>query len=269
MTFSSLISESVPTKKYSSRQGNSIEYLIIHHTAGGTNEFAVRYLSQSLDTRKVSASYVLKTTGSLTGIVPEEFRPWTTGWTADKHGVTVETVNSSGAPLWLVTQAQLRMLATLAADLCKRYNWGRLDRTRIRAHREWVATNCPGPYLYGQFDNIIAAANAILDAEQKPDTPNEKRTDMLILDLHKDTPQWTSMLLAGKELTHLKNGHHVAVMERGGVPRVRLNSKPDVHGQTELEGILLSVTTTNESPFRPGMPSANAKLHSLWVAAAS
>ena len=79
---------------------------------------------------------------------------------------------------------------------------------------------------------------------------------MLILDLNPGTPQWVASLVAGNELTHLVNGHHVAVLERGHVPRVTLSEE-------EMEGVLLSVRTTNASPFGAG-GSHNAHLDQLW-----
>lgn len=160
MTFSTLATRFVETKKFGSRKGNSINQLVIHHTAGGTNEKNIAYLATA--SKQVSATYVLATTGELVGIVPEELRPWTTGWDADRQSITVETVNSSGAPEWRVTDIQLEVLAQLAADLCVRYNWGRLDRSRIRAHREYAKTACPGPYLWDRFDAICDRANEIL-----------------------------------------------------------------------------------------------------------
>ena len=262
MTFSPLVDRTVETSKYSSRHGHSIEWLVIHHTAGGTNEFAVKYLSEDNGVT-TSATYVLCTTGELVGIVPEEHRQWTTGWIGDRNGVTVETVNSSGPPLWMVTDEQIQKLSELAADLCTRYNWGRLDHTRIRAHKEFANTACPGPYLWTRFNRIINTANKILDqAEVPPPTIPEGMSadDMIILNLNPNTDWWVSMLLAGDQLTHLVNGHHVSVMRRAGVPEVTLGEDSGISGEEELSGILYSVFTTNDSPFAKGLPSQNEAL---------
>ena len=89
---------------------------------------------------------------------------------------------------------------------------------------------------------------------------------MIILDLNPSTDWWVAMVLGNTELTHLVNGHHVSVLEHGGVPREKVN-------ETELTGVLLSVETTNPSPFGPVRadgspnPSKNAALHNLWVKA--
>jgi hypothetical protein len=179
------MSRSVPTLKYSSRQGNRIERFIPHHTAGGSNLGNLAGLSTG--TRKVSSSYVLFTTGELVGVVPEEFRPWTTGWEADKGAVTVETVNSGGAPEWRINDVQLEILVKLAADLARRYGWGSLDRaTRLKGHREYVATLCPGPYLWDRFDHIVQEGNKLLlptpleEDEMKPLNPPVRTVDSRI-----------------------------------------------------------------------------------------
>lgn len=160
MTFSPLCARSVPTKNYSSRQGNKVRRLIIHYTAGGTDESNVRLLSRSQDYgRQASCTYVLQRNGALVGIVPEEYRPWTSGsFSADATAVTVETVI---APKGQATAAQMETLAKLAADLSNRYGWGPLNRTNVRGHREFAATDCPGPYLWPRMNQIVERANQI------------------------------------------------------------------------------------------------------------
>ena len=173
MTYSGLTAYSVATTKYSDRKGNNVERLIIHHTAGGSNEGNVALLSTGA--RQVSASYCLRNDNKLVGIVPEEKRPWTSGsWDADKNSVTVETVNTTGSPNWEVSDDQLETLAKLAADLCTRYGWGSLDRNRVRGHREFASTACPGPYLWSKLNSIVARANEILKGgttQSAVDTP--------------------------------------------------------------------------------------------------
>jgi hypothetical protein len=153
------------TNKKSSRKGHTPKKLIIHHTAGGSNALAIRMLSGTLreGDKKVSSHYILLTTAELVGSVEEEYRAWTTGWEADKEAITVETVNSSGAPDWRVTDAQIAKLGRLAADLSMRYGWGRLTRENVDGHREYAATACPGPWIWSRLDSIIAHANRVRD----------------------------------------------------------------------------------------------------------
>lgn len=170
MTFSSLVSQTVATSKYSSRQGNRISRFIIHHCAGTSNDGNVALLSAN-NGYSVSANYVLRNDNRLVGIVPEELRAWTTGWEADKTSVTVETVNTGGAPGWPVSEAQIETLAKLAADLCKRYGWGKLTRSNVMFHREFNATACPGPYIWDRRDAIVRRANEILGQSGGGTTP--------------------------------------------------------------------------------------------------
>ena len=83
---------------------------------------------------------------------------------------------------------------------------------------------------------------------------------MMILDLNKDTEWWVAMVLDATTCTHLVDGFHVGVLERGGVPRVAVDER-------DMEGVLRSVATTNNSPFAAGMPSHNAQLDTMWNAA--
>lgn len=163
MTFSNLTARRVSTRKYSSRGGNRVTRLIIHHTAGGSN--AGNEYELALNTnRSASVHYVLRTDGTFTGIVPEEYRAWTSGsFRADKNAITVETVNTSGAPTWTVADVQLESLAKLAADVSRRYGFIKLTVGKnIYGHRDWYPTACPGPYLYPRLGSIAARANQLL-----------------------------------------------------------------------------------------------------------
>lgn len=160
MTFSPLASRAVNHhNKFSSRENTPVRYLIVHHWAG-TSGGDARLLNPS---EAVSASYILYGSGELVGQVPEEYRPWTSGsWAADAPAITVETQNSENGGDWPVSDAAVEMLARLAADLCVRYGWGSLDRNRVRGHREFFATACPGPYLWARLDAIVARGNQII-----------------------------------------------------------------------------------------------------------
>ena len=163
MTFSNLTARRIITRKYSSRGGNRVTRLIIHHTAGGTNTGNEYELALNTN-RSASVNYVLRTDGSFTGIVPEESRAWTSGsFNADKNAITVETVNTTGAPSWQVADIQLERLAQLAADVSRRYGLGAIVVGKnLYGHRDWYQTACPGPYLYPRLDDIAKRANQLL-----------------------------------------------------------------------------------------------------------
>jgi hypothetical protein len=121
-----------------------------------------------------------------------------------------------------------------------------------RGYQTWVNAGRPDPKFFTLPGVVPPTPPPVVP-------PTGKQIDMLILDLNPGTGVWVAMMLAGDEINHLTNGHHVAVMERGGVPRVKVN-------ETEVAGILSSVTTTNASPFAPGKPAHNQALHDAWIA---
>lgn len=178
MTRSGLATRVVTTRKYSSREGHRPERFILHHTAGGSNEGNLRLLSDN-NGYEVSCNYLSFTDGTLVSIVPEELRAWTTGWNADKNSITQETVNTSGAPQWLVSAKQVEMTAKLLADLSRRYGWGPIKRGKnFMVHQDFNATACPGPYLMGQLAHIEKRANEILKGNPAPapNTPNAPKS---------------------------------------------------------------------------------------------
>lgn len=171
MTYSQIATRALPDYgKHGDRMGTPIGYLLVHHWAG-TSGGDARLLNPS---ESVSASYILYGSGELVGQVPEDYRPWTSGsWAADAPAITVETQNSDNGGDWPVSDAALETLAQLAADLCRRYGWGRLDRGRVRGHREFYSTACPGPYLWARLDAIVARGNEILDNGEDDMTPEQ------------------------------------------------------------------------------------------------
>lgn len=161
MTFSPLISGTAPHhNKYSSRNGRGIVRIIVHHWAGTTGGDS-RLTNPNAD---VSANYILYSDGRLVGQVPEEYRAWTSGsWEVDSPSITVETQNSAVGGDWPVSDAAIAKLTELIADLGRRYGWGNIAfGSQVRGHREFVATACPGPYLWDRLPQIAANANAML-----------------------------------------------------------------------------------------------------------
>lgn len=187
MTFSSLASRAVPTSKYGTRGGAAVQRLIAHHTASTGDVGNVAYLSG--DSGGTSSSYCLLSTGELVGIVPEEYRPWTSNaivggviYDNDSNSVTVEVVNIGGAPNWPVADIQVETLARLAADLSTRHGWGKLNRSNVVGHREVLPagyTTCPGPTLFPLLDKIVLRGNEILSGKTSEKPKKRKVSNML------------------------------------------------------------------------------------------
>lgn len=169
MTFSSLASGSVPAHgKYNSRQGRAVSRIIVHHWAG-TQGGDSRLMNPN---EGVSANYILYGDGRLVGQVPEEYRAWTTGgFDFDAPSITIEIQNSAVGGDWPISDAAYLKLIQLIADLSQRYGWGGVNAARVRGHREFVATACPGPYVFSRFSDIIARANALANGGTVTPTP--------------------------------------------------------------------------------------------------
>lgn len=163
MTYSKLAARTVPHHgKYNSRSGRGVSRVIVHHwggTAGGDTR-----LTQPKS--PASTHYILYSDGTLVSQVPEEFRAWTSGsFAADAPSITVEVQNTSAGGRWPVSDKAIAKLIELVADVARRYGWGSVDRNRVRGHREFYATACPGPYLYSKLGTIAQQANAKLKGD--------------------------------------------------------------------------------------------------------
>ena len=159
MTYSPLTTTvRAPNGKWSSRKGTKITRLNVHHWAGKVG--GDTRLIESSD--RVSANYLILSDGSLIGSVSESFRAWTSGsFAADAPAITVEIQNSTLGPDWCISDAAMRTLELLAADVAKRYGWSGIARAQVRGHREFAATSCPGPYVYPRLSFIASNAEAI------------------------------------------------------------------------------------------------------------
>lgn len=184
MTFSSLISDTIPHHgKYSSRQGSPILRLIQHHHAA-TGDAGINRLTDP--NQQASATYVIMSDGSIYGQVPEEFRPWTSGsFEADLPAITIEVQNISGQingndsdpGSWQISDAAYDSIIRLLADVASRYGWGAVSEGNYQGHRQWFQTACPGGFLWARMGDIRARANVILsggeltEPEPAPATP--------------------------------------------------------------------------------------------------
>lgn len=220
MTVSTLTARTVPHhEKRSTRGGTPVSYMIVHHWAG-TSGGDARLVNPSAD---VSANYILYSSGELVGQVPEEYRAWTSGSpAADNPAITIETQNSAAGGDWPVSDEALEKLAQLAADLCERYGWGTLDRSRVRGHREFAQTACPGPYLFARLDWIVERGNEIIGGGEPP-RPDKKRDEDMPRILNVRTVLTPTSAPEGKiyfdggpgvGIKHISNPYHLNLLER-------------------------------------------------------
>ena len=173
MTYSTRVNRTLYTNKSHDRGGYTVQRVLVHHWAGLTG--GIERLVYSDDA--ASANYIGLSDGSMIGSIPEERRAWTSGsYDVDAQSITVEIQNTTTAPNWQVSEASLNALVELIADIARRYGWGYVDRSRVRGHREFAATECPGPFLYGHLDGIITRVNSLLRSGSHTSAPTGPST---------------------------------------------------------------------------------------------
>lgn len=173
--FSELIKKQILSPNYSSRNGQKITKITIHHAAGVLSAETLAKIF--LPTRRcASCNYCIGNEGDIIGVVPEEKRAWTSGsrWN-DEQAITIEVSNCSGKPNWEIGEKAMKSLILLCADICRRhcivpYFNGNKDAS-MTFHCMFQATECPGPYIKKNINEIIKRINNELCMEQKPEEP--------------------------------------------------------------------------------------------------
>lgn len=194
MSNSSLVSfRKIVDGHYSSREGNKISRIIIHHQAGC---LSLESLYNVMASRLASSTYGIDVNGNIGQYVDEAYRPWTSSsWDADKNAVTIEVANNTFAPNWTISDASMKALIELCIDICRRNGITRLNYTgdksgNLHKHKWYWNTSCPGPYLESKFGYIADQVNARLGSAPSGTPTND-------LSNYSDE-QLAQMVLAGK-----------------------------------------------------------------------
>ena len=224
MTFSSVVAPANvrSTFQQSPRNGVKIDHFILHHSAAfDVNQVVDEMVSGS---RQVSANYVVANDGTAYGIVPEEFRAWTSGSSTDggagaawdTRSITFEVLDQTGAPDWLISPAASDTVARIIADVSARYG---IHPQRSAPNQAWTvyghrelytifgasyATACPGGM---NLDAITAAAAGIVTAGGNV-TPltNTMEDIMLIVDGGLTATRKAIALVGGPGGVHIFSG---------------------------------------------------------------
>lgn len=175
MSNSSLATSHYWTNNHSGRGGNKIKHIAIHHMAGSLNAKQCYNVWKS---RQASAHYCIDTKGNIGQCVDEKYRAWSLAssyW--DSRSVAIECANSTGSPNWKVSDATIKSLIKLCADIAYRNGitkityTGDFDGTLIM-HRWCCSTACPGPYLSKKFSYIAKQADKLLQEKRKGKNTN-------------------------------------------------------------------------------------------------
>jgi peptidoglycan hydrolase-like protein with peptidoglycan-binding domain len=150
----------------SSRNGQAINGVVIHHVAG-TN--GLNYVANK-NTRNSYPTYHIARSGAVTGIVNPERRPHSTGGAPDPNAVSFEVDNSSTGGDWPISPESLEALIDVIvfhASQSPRAGKGFAKNQPsvaqseffIAWHSQYKATACPGPFIMSQLDYIVAECN--------------------------------------------------------------------------------------------------------------
>lgn len=166
----------VPDGGRSNPRNSPVSGLGIHHNAG-----VDAWGQASNPNRQVSANYWIANDGTLVPNIDETRRAWTSGAAgypegaqADHRNITVEVSNTPEGVrnrTWTISDAAMKTLIALIADVYKRYNLGTVKRGAskgVGVHQDWVPTECPGPYIMSNLNSIIIAANELNNPKPAP-----------------------------------------------------------------------------------------------------
>lgn len=201
------------------RAGYKIKGIVIHH-AVTTNISAVDATFAN-PSRQASAHY---TVGGkeIHQHVSEADTAWHCGNYYGNHAtVGIETVNSTLAPDYKVSDESLDTLIKLVADIAKRNNLGKLwldpkaDYPTLSGHKDWygAATACPGPYLYPKLQYIADKANAINYPPKpvEPTAPTWKDITPTVYEATKDVSLYN--VVTGAVVSSYKKGTEVQLVQ--------------------------------------------------------
>lgn len=151
--------------RYRDERHRAVDMFVIHHTAGTNNAVAEETVAGY--GRRSSANYFITNSGEVVCVVDEDFGAWSVGnhvW--EQRAVSVEVVNSAGAPNWPISAAAAESLARLVADVAARRGFP-LDREHVIGHKEVVqrfgvgySTACPGGIPMDAIVNRARQINA-------------------------------------------------------------------------------------------------------------
>lgn len=215
---------------YTPGRQDTIHGIVIHHAASTSLDS----VGQAFSTpgRAGSAHYGVKGQ-QVHQYVREEDTAWHCGdWPGNCCTIGIETVNSTGAPNWLVDEETFETLVKLVADIAKRNNLGRIKfepdgiYPTLSAHRDWSPTYCPGDYLYGRMDELAERANAI-NFPPAPAKAELKWSKLKAITPYKCLDQPTYLLEFNH--THAENVKQVQEFDKGTVI--------DIYGKVENKTI--------------------------------
>lgn len=126
-----------------------------HHNGGP--RISHRGILNIWRTRPASAHFDSDVHGDLAQYVAVLEYAWAVGNTeGNMRTISIELANSSGAPRYEVAEATWKSGARLAGWLFANVIKARPTRHNVFLHNHWSSTSCPGPYMHGHYDELLA-----------------------------------------------------------------------------------------------------------------
>jgi endonuclease/exonuclease/phosphatase family metal-dependent hydrolase len=151
--------ETLLTKHFRAKKSRKIKFIVIHHMTivgkgtGAANDACYK----TWQTRKASAHYGID--GEFVRqFVWDKDVAWATGSNSgNSYGISIEHANSEAAPRWTISSTSLATSARLTARLHYLHKLGRpRSGVTLKRHRDFKATECPGPYLVGRWSAYVS-----------------------------------------------------------------------------------------------------------------
>lgn len=154
---------------FTAGRSKAIDRITIHHMAGvmSSNDCARVFQSPN---RGASAHYGIGVGGDISCYVDESNTAWSdANWDSNCRTVSIETSNSQTGGDWPVSEASWSALVKLVRDIAERNGLLPLAVGRnLFGHRDFVATACPGNYLYSRLQSLADAVNGYSGGQTAP-----------------------------------------------------------------------------------------------------
>lgn len=183
MSNSSLVNYTKISPNKTSPRNHKIDRITIHHMAGNLSvETCGNVFAPS--SRQASSNYGIDSQGRVGMYVEEKDRSWCSSSGANDHrAVTIEVADDKIGSPWHSSDAAMKKLVELCADICRRNGIPKLIYTgdtngNLTMHKWFANTDCPGNFLESKFLWIAEQVNHILSGGsiQPPTTPSENET---------------------------------------------------------------------------------------------
>lgn len=154
---------------------------VLHHGAGAD---VLGYVANA-NSRDSHPTYHVASSGRVTGVVHPDRRPFSTAHGVDNLAITFEIDNSKTGGDWPVSDAALNAVVDVIVDHARQAGYSKVALNKfnenqagkeffIAWHSQYTSTACPGPYVMGKRDWIVAECNHRLAGEPSTKTVTVK-----------------------------------------------------------------------------------------------